>query len=345
MAHIASDRNRITIIIFGKHEHRAELVLLSLDPSTVANTISLASWFAGEEFVRVMSHMRVWHVRPGGIALQFHHNQDRGHFGLPAAPVAPSLEDVDDEYAMFSGDDEDDIFGEPPPTAFGPAGGAIVPYVPPAGAVVPFTDDDHTLPFLASDQPLALVVGTTRSLVEELVKLEAWSECDKFVRALRLTSFHDGAVGGLVQNGILSVREDEFGEEELALNVASCSTWGTILLGSPKLLCSLESAHVPMARWSKLELVQHLLKREWRARPVADVPKVFQQGGEKIFLSSTLPSPSPTCSVWPWRPSYSKSPAACRQLLTRVLTSTTRPCSLQRICTGWPLRLLPWVMK
>ena len=80
-------------------------------------------------------------------------------------------------------------------------------------------------------------------------------------------------------------------EEELALNVASCSTWGTVLLGSPKLLCSLESAHVPMARWSKLELLQHLLKRGWRARPVADVPKVFQRGGEKIFPIEHITQP------------------------------------------------------
>ena len=87
------------------------MVLLALEASVAPSELSLSARMQGERFQQLLACLRVWSVRPGGVAMQLHALQQ----AACSIALVPALPDIGADTASSSCDDIVDMFDDMPP--------------------------------------------------------------------------------------------------------------------------------------------------------------------------------------------------------------------------------------
>lgn len=222
-AHIAKERTLMCVSVL-QHKGPADAVLLDMQSARQV-MIDLAGW-CGEHFLAVVKDLKMWTVQPCGMEVQA--VPAVGCVSLKARHLQPKV--------ILDSDPVSDIIH---------AGLEIVPAA--AGSV---------------GAPAVRAQGITdgmRDMLQALVQAKAFSECDSFISVMDIDA-NIATVAELVALGLITVRDDGFGTDEYAMNLASVRLSATLRLTNPAALAEIDPRRAKYNSYSKLELVNYLVR-------------------------------------------------------------------------------------
>jgi hypothetical protein len=259
LAHRATSRSEVIVKVFPRVAQKDGHVLLHLD-TTLSQRLELCGWLEGDRFKQLVQELCALEARPGGIAVQVIPQATHRPLGRPMLMNGEPLDDgVDSDDGLPGLRDlgiEDEGVGD---------------------------DAEHALALLVPNQEMVLP-AESRCIVEQLLSTKSFAENGKFLDAMDMNRMNVDSLRALVDDGVVMRQADEFGADTYALQLAAVRIAGAMLCSNPLLLVNMPFQQVPLATWSKLELVVYLLRRGWS--PVNPAPDFLRKGGANEFSVS-----------------------------------------------------------
>ena len=177
----------------------------------------------------------------------------------PAALLAPApgdlgldTDDEAEEWHELNGEDED-----------GDSWGALVRCPREEGVI-----QVHTQGFRL--EPMG------EAIVQELVRRQAFAEYGAHMSVLDMGFYCQKTMEALTRLRFIQWQDDQFGGQCAALALSNVRLRGGLIAESPRLVAASPlTDNTSFAKWSKLEVMQHLLQIGWKARPSGELKPIL----------------------------------------------------------------------